>query len=681
MKLLKVRLQGIRRFEAPQTLLVTDPMVAIVGPNEAGKTSLLRALAAIGGEDPLPGGFRTRHSQAPAKMEALFEVEPIDRAAESVLAEYDVRQAWIVKTVRDVSVEVVPEILRQKDGRTALAPVLASLLEADGFLRQLRESEPDPGNEEPVHGYPWRRLLEIADQVSDSQEEWLEAEEINGLGQLGSGIDDLARLGDPEAYKPSEDDERGWEELPPETQRRIVELHRLRTHAAAAVHALAHAEAQPHPSEVLAQAVLALLPETLLFTEEHRALLDEYDLQEVMNGEGPSAALANLADLCGVDLSALLTSMTSDPGTLFRIKEGANARLTEEFRASWAQSDAVLQLDTSGTVLRLMVSAEDRSDFIPLSDRSDGLKWFIALRCFLASQSAERPILLMDEIETHLHYAAQADLVGVLARQGIAPQVIYTTHSVGALPPDLGTGLRAVVPVEGQHRSVIDNDFWTAGPGYTPLLFGMGASTLAFSIPTFVVIAEGASEAIILPSMLREALDVASLPYRIAPGLSNASTADLELLDEQGSRVVFLVDADEGGDNLSKRLADAGIPVGRILSVRSPESIFRTPEDLINRDLYLEAVRTELAGFDVHLQSLDAIPDGGRAKAVEDLCRNQKVHAPSKPRVVGRVLTMARDSTNENARRILGEGAASALQDLDAEIRAALKIRKPKRSR
>jgi predicted ATP-dependent endonuclease of OLD family len=54
------------------------------------------------------------------------------------------------------------------------------------------------------------------------------------------------------------------------------------------------------------------------------------------------------------------------------------------------------------------------------------------------------PILLLDEIETHLHYDAQADLAQMLAKQEIVAKVIYTTHSMGCLPEDLGTGVRFI---------------------------------------------------------------------------------------------------------------------------------------------------------------------------------------------------------------------------------------------
>ena len=67
-----------------------------------------------------------------------------------------------------------------------------------------------------------------------------------------------------------------------------------------------------------------------------------------------------------------------------------------------------------------------------LEERSDGLRWFAALVAFANALEA-RPIITVDEIETHLHYDAQADLIDVLAAQEFASKVIYTTHSFECL--------------------------------------------------------------------------------------------------------------------------------------------------------------------------------------------------------------------------------------------------------
>src|SRR5260370_19152141 len=103
-----------------------------------------------------------------------------------------------------------------------------------------------------------------------------------------------------------------------------------------------------------------------------------------------------------------------------------------------------------------------------------------------------------------------------LMNQRIARQVIYATHSVGCLPPDIGCGIRVLLGEKDAERSRIANSYWSVNPtgdekvGYTPLLFAMGAQLLALTIPRFGVIVEGPSDAILLPSLLREAAGLTS---------------------------------------------------------------------------------------------------------------------------------------------------------------------------
>ena len=116
-----------------------------------------------------------------------------------------------------------------------------------------------------------------------------------------------------------------------------------------------------------------------------------------------------------------------------------------------------------------------------LDERSDGLKIFVSLLALTATQQSEvPPIVLIDELERHLHYDAQADVVQVMSTQTVIPQIIYTTHSAGCLPEDIGAGVRLVGTNDGANRSTVENRFWSTGPGFSPLLIGMGASSLAF---------------------------------------------------------------------------------------------------------------------------------------------------------------------------------------------------------
>ncbi|MBA2741721.1 MAG: AAA family ATPase [Actinobacteria bacterium] len=149
-------------------------------------------------------------------------------------------------------------------------------------------------------------------------------------------------------------------------------------------------------------------------------------------------------------------------------------------------------------------------DFIEIDQRSDGLRQFVALRSFVIQHGGERssrPIVLIDEADAHVHYDAQADLVQVLEEQEETSKIVYTTHSAGCLPLDLGTGIRAVVPVEREvegeirqtDQSEVINRFWTQGRGYSPILIAMGASAFAFAATRRAVVVEGMSDTLLSP--------------------------------------------------------------------------------------------------------------------------------------------------------------------------------------
>src|SRR5690606_32745520 len=142
-----------------------------------------------------------------------------------------------------------------------------------------------------------------------------------------------------------------------------------------------------------------------------------------------------------------------------------------------------------------------------IAERSDGFRAFVSLLAFTRRHSpSAAPILLLDEAEQHLHYDAQADLVAMFHKQDIAAKIVYTTHSAGCLPHDLGSGVRAIEPIRGADgedsgRSRVVNSFWQEGPGYTPLLLLMGARNLAFapSRRSLLVFGEGGTELVLLP--------------------------------------------------------------------------------------------------------------------------------------------------------------------------------------
>jgi predicted ATP-dependent endonuclease of OLD family len=419
-------------------------------------------------------------------------------------------------------------------------------------------------------------------------------------------------------------------------------------------------------------------PLFLLFDSAARDLLSEYDVTDV--AQKPPVALANLARLAELDLVSLHTAVTeSDRGEIETIISRANGTLRDVFATSWSQSSISVHLTVSNQVLHILVS-EAGSSYVTIAERSDGLRQYVALLAYVSLQETDRPpVLLVDEAETHLHYDAQADLVQMFARQRVATKVIYSTHSVGCLPEDLGTGVRIIQPIENR-VSVVQNWFWESDePGFSPLLFGIGAKTLAFLPVRYALVTEGATDIILLPTLIREATKEVYLGFQVAPGLSEASEADVGLLENGAPRTAYLVDGDDAGNRIRAKLVNAGISEQRIFALAEGSVTF-VLEDLVRKSVYLKAVNEELRrSHGENYFMLDAeIPETQRPTAVKKWCEAKGIKPPNKRAVAYRVLEnrVGQEASEEKGKGILEQRHHSYLESLYVKILGALSIAK-----
>jgi predicted ATP-dependent endonuclease of OLD family len=349
-----------------------------------------------------------------------------------------------------------------------------------------------------------------------------------------------------------------------------------------------------------------------------------------------------------LDLKTLYTATAAnDVAQVESILERANDRLKRRFYETWSQSNAAVRFRTDGQVLEVLVREEPigESDarFTTIAERSDGLRQFVALVAFTAVRSSEHvPILLLDEIETHLHYDAQADLAQMLAKQEIVAKVIYTTHSMGCLPEDLGTGVRFIQSKQPESfTSRIENAFWTSNDsGFSPLLFGMGASTLAFIPLRNAVIVEGPSDMILWPTLLREATSRPHLDFQVVPGLSKENRPGIIVLDRQAPRTAYLLDSDDGGRELHGELSSAGISEDKIFHIPDDGQRGLVIEDLIDPEIYVQAVNEEIhrSNGDTYSFPVGRLPATSRPAAVEEWCSENGINEPKKVAVAYRIL-------------------------------------------
>lgn len=600
MRVVSVRLSGFRRYRQA-TLNVDAPLVAIVGPNQAGKSSLIAGLQFLNHSDPIEiDDLRRGETFADdhTVIEARYRLDASDReAVAGILGGTSVRFLRQDKH-RDGTLRYAtePRLTRDQSLRTRARTLLTQAL----GLRATRETETEESDEDDPS---LASLLRSISEGLETTSEDLPPAVLDEIANVAAQIDDE----------------------PPNSI-----LGRLRL----SLEHLVASERATNPHTVAVGILAPRRPRFLEFDEDDRDLQPDYDLTAV--AADPPAALDNLVALAGLDLQQLLAAVQrGDGGEIETLEDHANEELRRVFTEAWRQSPVTVRLrHAANQRIDVLVSA-DADRWASIAESSDGLRTFVALVAYLAAHEATSPVLLVDEAETHLHYDAQADLVRMFERQTAAAQVIYTTHSAGCLPPDLGRGIR-VIEAHDSGDSHIRNSFWSLGSGFSPLVMAMGASVLAFTATRYAVIGEGGTETVLLPSLLREATGMSTLPYQVAPGLAEASDDTLRAMDLEAARVVFVVDGDAEGDKHQNRLLRLNVARPRIGRLPQGMSI----EDLLDGALYLDAVNQELVerhGSSARIPQ-GQLPVAGRASFVKHWCERHGFSEVSKPGVAARLV-------------------------------------------
>jgi len=640
-RLISAEIAGYGRLVQAKVNL-DSKVIAVVGPNEAGKTTFLNALAFLNDASALSPIARSRAVAVDGQssvVKANFVLDDDDRAA---LGHLDLEQSPLsISASRradggNVLIEIRPRPLK---ARRPLHEALSSL--------RSEMARPDLDaliSEDTVFGDPG------SDAARDFKTELagLEAS-LSALAEASEDVEteEIARLTDELAGALDDD----------------ADADTLRGALTAASAWLAIED----PSASARSTLWSRAPDFLLFDEEDRTLLSSYTLDAALLSNIPNA-LANLARMGDLDLPSLESALTSgDVARRDTATNKSNKRLADLFKEAWKQSRLSVMFSVDGTELRVSI-IENGENVTVFGERSAGLRMFVALVAFLAARdSSVPPILLIDEAENHLHIDAQADLVGMFVSQEQAARVIYTTHSPACLPPDLGVGIRAVVPLEGnQQVSEIRNSFWTGGAGYSPLMIAMGAAAAAFTAARFVVLAEGATEMILLPSLIRNATGLEILPYQVAPGLSEVPKDFYQSLDLEGAKVAYVLDGDAGGKALRRALQKRGVPEERIVMIPAPGL-----ENVLVADVYLSAVASLLKEQYQEVQVpelpvLSAADESSWATQLGVWASRHKLQMPSKVAIANRLV--------EENKATPSDAFRSELVELHARLLLALGV-------
>lgn len=547
LELQSITLNGFRKFETKTELKTNGKLVALLGPNEAGKTSALRAIYQVVNREKILDSDLSRGMTFPDKHYPLI--------AKFRLSGDDLREANIPQPTWFY---IYKKINGSWDYRFDPKIHPRDISKRQKLLRDLERFK--------ANNKIWGRFVNVNPSIVESYEkavsslsltdETLGDDEIATIENVNDEITKIIDQSDPKYIR----------ELPLNFQ------------------TLLDCEKSETPLKIAFRSIKDRVPKILFFSNDERLLEGSYDTETLSEPYPP--ALENLTKVAGIELRDLVNAVKSDDApTIARLKSKANDELRRRFDENWSQSGVHVALDVlNGQILVLV--REENYNFTKLAERSDGLRQFVALQAFTTCERADNPILLIDEAEMRLHYDAQADLIQMLSKQSVASKIIYTTHSAGCLPEDLGDGVRLVEQIrrdDGSSFSVIKNHFWnrTEG-GLEPLLFGMGAATLAFFPIRRALLTEGESDMLLLPAMLREAFQADYLTFQIVPGLSKTSGINLPILARNGRGVAFAVDDDQGGRDLAKKIANSGFDTKAIFSLKLSGKGDGQIEDFIN---------------------------------------------------------------------------------------------------
>jgi len=649
MRLTKITFNGFKRL-ANVTCNVDGRLIAFLGPNEAGKSSVLEALAWLSDTDsgPLELSLRSRAmgDLAPnhVVVTAQFALDNDDRDALAGLdTDVSPRYYLLYKTADGTyQARTDPPITRRRGALDEALDALAGI-----------ETKYGESLKRNTQGTGARDLLDAVTAALGNEDAALDATEDDAFEELAKWL----RIPETSASEDGADDQTEQRAAPEDE---------------AAANMLDVARSKLREPDVVAESRRRLQerrPDFLLFEDDDRVLTSTYDLSSAALHADVPPALSNLLRLADTTVAGIRTTQkTGDTTRIRSMLKRLNQLLRARLEPTWGQSQITVQLDVDGDLLQILVDEVDPDGATTdIAERSDGLRTFIALVCFLADREKDAsvpPVLMIDEAETHLHYDAQADFLDVLLNHVQTSKVIYTTHSPGCLPPDLGTGIRLVAPDPANRAaSVLKADFWSSKqPGFSPLLFAMGAGAAAFSVCRRAVLAEGASDMILLPSLLRAATNLGEVGYQVAPGLATR-TSDLADADV-AARVVYLADGDRAGRGYEQALLDEGVDPVRVRTLPQDQAI----EDLLDPTAYLAAVHTLMAdagyaGEPVTLDDLDE--QGPVAMRLKKWCKQHHYPHPGKTAVASYIV-------QDPARIVLAPGAETVLRDLHRDFSAAL---------
>ena len=250
--------------------------------------------------------------------------------------------------------------------------------------------------------------------------------------------------------------------------------------------------------------------------------------------------------------------------------QAAGSTLTPRFRDWWKQGEYRFRFEADGNHFRIWVSDDLRPTEVELESRSTGLQWFLSFFMVFLVESLGRhknTILLLDEPGLSLHPMAQRDLSAFFDNLSKTNPIIYTAHSPFLVDADKIERARKIyVTPEGTTEVTSDlrySDERSTQPGaayavYSALGLSVAESLLLGCQP---IIVEGPSDQLYLTaikSLLVSAGKITPKREIVFPPAGGTKTARVVasiITGRDESVPVVLLDSDAAGKKMKRELS------------------------------------------------------------------------------------------------------------------------------
>jgi len=562
MKLVRAQVQNYRSIIDSGVFEIESLKSIFVGPNEAGKTVLLRALQQLNkpedveGFDPLRDYPRSKYNDITTKkvvpedvtvVTGFFELEESDK--ELIGSEFhdcEYRRNNTLNNKISHSLVDAPAIIYIKDIKKDMTRMCTHM---DSVFSKIEASEDDvkPSDSYGVLSADWKDYSRISSAVYSTLKKWLD----DNYKYIDEGN--------------SKEEERYDKILD------LIELNNKRDEALKILN-------KRTPVFILFNNYFKVKPSIHL---DHLAQRIE---QNIMDDD----EYYDYGNLCLLKLLGFtareLADLGNTPSPSMNNKEelkdyrdkldsrsyqlnAASVRLTKEIKSVWMpnpdrpEADK-LKLVADGQYLKVVVE-DDLGVDIELDQRSEGFQWLVSFFVVFFSEAMdkhENAILLLDEPGMSLHALKQRDFRETISRLAINNQTIFTTHSPFLVGPDELDYTRVVELKSREIGTKVHTIFSSDDPaGMLPLQEALGydlASSL-FSQQRNLIL-EGITDYWYMEATCRllDDGDVVKFNDKIALVFANSAGKTVyyaTILHAHNLKVAALLDSDSAGDQAAQQ--------------------------------------------------------------------------------------------------------------------------------